>query len=193
MSSQEDLDHLLHVLNDLEELGDIMSEMLLTQDNVEIKCEESLTSLQQHLETLDHLHERYVLYQTAFNKLVLEIARRRQYREAAENIVKGMMAQLEATSEGTPNSLSPEKWTDPRLIEESQIRKHFNTEYGAHLPEDICLCIGNEPTRWEVTPLPGNTREVLPEIDPDLIAEVRVISIQVKDAYWRIRNRPRRG
>jgi len=36
----------------------------------------------------------------AFNKLILEIGRRRQYREAAENIVKGMMKQLESMTEG---------------------------------------------------------------------------------------------
>jgi autophagy-related protein 17 len=66
-----------------------------------------LTSLQQQLETLDHLHERYVLYQTAFNKLVLEIARRRHYRESTESIVKGMISQLQAMTEGTAlNSLA---------------------------------------------------------------------------------------
>ncbi|KAJ2922864.1 hypothetical protein H1R20_g14249, partial [Candolleomyces eurysporus] len=155
-TAQQDLDHLSRVLNDLDELGDIMDEMLATQNTVEFQCEESLTSLQQHLETLDHLHERYVLYQTAFNKLVLEIARRRQYKEAAESIVNGMMSQLVIMAE-----------------EEGQVRKHFNAEYGGHLPEDICLCIGNEPTRWEVLPCPGDRRETLPEIPPDLIVEAR--------------------
>lgn len=33
---QQDLDHLLTVLDTLEGLGDIMSEMLLTQDSVEV-------------------------------------------------------------------------------------------------------------------------------------------------------------
>lgn len=64
------------------------------------KCEEELSGLHNHLLTLDHLRDRYVSYQTAFNKLILELARRRQYREAAENIVHGMMVQLEAMSEG---------------------------------------------------------------------------------------------
>ena len=40
----------------------------------------------------------------AFNKLLLEIARRRQYKEAAENIVQGMTRQLESMSEGMPCS-----------------------------------------------------------------------------------------
>jgi lysylphosphatidylglycerol synthetase-like protein (DUF2156 family) len=59
------------------------------------------------------------------------------------------------------------------ITEEAQVRKHFNAEYGGHLPEDICLCIGNEPTRWDVSPFSGDVRETLPEIAPDLIVEVR--------------------
>lgn len=72
------------------------------QSNVlQVECEEQLASLQQHLHTVEHLHQRFVSYQTAFNKLMLEIARRRQYREAAENIVRGMMSQLAAMTEGS--------------------------------------------------------------------------------------------
>jgi autophagy-related protein 17 len=68
----------------------------LTQE----KAEASLDALYHHLLKLEHLHERYVAYRMAFNKLILEIGRRRQYREAAENIVKGMMKQLESMTEG---------------------------------------------------------------------------------------------
>ncbi|KAJ7104240.1 autophagy-related protein 17 [Mycena belliarum] len=160
INSQEEakksLVHLRTILDDLDELGEIMTEMLQTQDAVEASCDEQLASLQQHLLTVEHLHERYVSYRTAYNKLLLEIARRRQYREAAENFVRGMMTSLAAMTE-----------------EESQVRDHFNLEHGAHLPEDICLCIGNSPTRWEVGPWPGEELEVLPEIDADLIAQAR--------------------
>ncbi|GLB40493.1 putative autophagy protein Apg17 [Lyophyllum shimeji] len=155
-ASQTSLSLLSHTLDDLDELGDIMLEMLQTQDEVETKCEEELSGLQSHLLTIEHLRNRYVSYQTAFNKLILELARRRQYREAAENIVRGMMAQLEAMTE-----------------EETQVRNHFNSEYGAHLPEDICLCVGNAPTRWEVVPWNGDTLEFLPVIDNELIAQAR--------------------
>lgn len=57
--------------------------------------------------------------------------------------------------------------------EESQVREHFNSEHGAHLPEDICLCIGNSPTKWEVVPWHGEELEVLPEIEPDLITQAK--------------------
>ncbi|KAJ7650373.1 autophagy protein Apg17-domain-containing protein [Roridomyces roridus] len=160
MNSQEgakrSLAHLHTILDDLDELGEIMTEMLQTQDAVEISCEEQLAGLQQLLLTVEHLHDRYVSYRTAFNKLMLEMARRRQYREAAENIVRGMMSQLAAMTE-----------------EESQVRDHFNLEYGGHLPEDICLCIADAPTRWEVVTWRGEEPEVLPEIEPDLIAQAR--------------------
>ena len=56
--------------------------------------------------------------------------------------------------------------------EESRVRTHFNDEYGSHLPEDICLCIGNAPTKWEVVPWDGTSSEVLPFIANDLIAAV---------------------
>ncbi|KAJ7284894.1 autophagy protein Apg17-domain-containing protein [Mycena rebaudengoi] len=154
--ARKNLTHLHTVLDDLDELGEIMTDMLHTQEAVENECEEQLTSLQQHLLTVEHLHERFVSYRTAFNKLMLEIARRRQYREAAENIVRGMMSQLAAMTD-----------------EESQVRDRFNSEHGAHLPEDICLCIANSPTRWEVLPWHGEELEVLPAVDPDLIAQAK--------------------
>jgi autophagy-related protein 17 len=118
-----------------------------------------------------------VSYQTAFNKLILELARRSQYREAAENIVRGMMSQLEAMTEGTSHRLRAcvfiVNTSFVASAEENQVRSHFNSEYGAHLPEDICLCVGNAPTRWEVVPWSGDALEFLPIIDSDLIAQVR--------------------
>ncbi|KAF8896239.1 autophagy-related protein 17 [Infundibulicybe gibba] len=161
-TNQTHLQNLQTTLNELEELGDIMSEMLQTQEEVETKCEEDLDGLQQHLLTLEHLDSRFLSYQTSFSKLILEMARRRQYREAAENIVVGMMAQLEAMTK-----------------EESEVRDRFNLEHGAHLPEDICLCIGNPPTRWEVVPHDGEIPEILPDIDDDLIVEARDKSLHL--------------
>jgi autophagy-related protein 17 len=62
------------------------------------------------------------------------------------------------------------------VIEETRVRSHFNAEYGLHLPEDLCLCIGNSPTRWQVVPWEGSSLEVLPSIDMDLIADVGAFS-----------------
>jgi len=113
-----DLVRLIGVLDDLEKLGDIMGEMLNDQEEVEVrlffllskrsscrifsqlKCEEGLNSLHEQILTIRDLRGRYISYQTAFNKLIVEITRRHYYKEAAENIVKGMMDQLRAMSEG---------------------------------------------------------------------------------------------
>ena len=59
-----------------------------------------LARLHQRLEPLQQLHNQYCAYQASFNKLVLEIARRRHYREAAETVIRGMMEQLEAMTAG---------------------------------------------------------------------------------------------
>lgn len=86
-----------------------------------------------------------------------------------------MVAQLDAMTQGVYNACFGCWLTDNEFgyTEENQVRSHFNEEHGAHLPEDICLCIGNPPTRWDVTPWSGEGSEVLPDIADDLIAEVR--------------------
>lgn len=73
------------------------------------------------------------------------------------------------------------------LIEENRVRTHFNAEYGQHLPEDLCLCIGNAPTRWEVVPWDGTTLETLPFIDADLITEVGIYLVYlIETSDWLI-------
>ncbi|KAF5327436.1 hypothetical protein D9619_004192 [Psilocybe cf. subviscida] len=153
---EQDMEHLARALDDLDELGDIMGEMLATQDSVEHQASEELQGLHEHLTTLEHLYTQYVSYRTAFNKLLVEMARRRQYWESAENIVRSMMMQLHTMSE-----------------DESVLRENFNVEYGQHLPEDLCLCIGNAPTKWEILPWQGSEAESLPFIDNDLVAEAK--------------------
>ncbi|KIM68433.1 hypothetical protein SCLCIDRAFT_1209247 [Scleroderma citrinum Foug A] len=153
---QEQLNTSSRILDNLDELGEIMSDMLEKQQEIEEDFEDLLDCLQQRLLVVEDLYHRYVSFQSSFNKLLVEIGRRRQYREAAEKIVDGMMAQLEAMTE-----------------EERQVREEFNTEHGAHIPTDLCLCIENPPTRWEVVPWPGDVRETLPEIDSDLLAQAR--------------------
>ncbi|EGN98873.1 hypothetical protein SERLA73DRAFT_168466 [Serpula lacrymans var. lacrymans S7.3] len=143
-------------LDDLDELGEIMSEMLQRQQDVVDECRELLDGLQQQLLVIDDLYHRFVQYQGSFNKLLVEIARRRQYKEAAERIVEGMMRQLDALTE-----------------EERHVRNEFNADHGAHIPADICLCIENMPTRWEVVPYDGDLLETLPEIDDDILAQAK--------------------
>lgn len=68
--------------------------------------------------------------------------------------------------------------------EEREIRVAFNAEQGSNLPADLCLCVENMPTRWNVIPIEEHSfegissgyredhREFLPTVDSDLLAEV---------------------
>ncbi|PCH42280.1 hypothetical protein WOLCODRAFT_152309 [Wolfiporia cocos MD-104 SS10] len=155
-ATQQLLDSQRQTLDDLDELGDIMSEMLERQQDVELESTEHLTLLHQHLAAVEDLHHRFASYQYSYNKLLLELARRRQYSDGVQQIVKGMVAQLDALTQ-----------------EERQLREDFNNTHGQYLPEDVCLFAQRMPTRWTVIPVDGEQVEVLPEIDSDLLVEAR--------------------
>ena len=52
------------------------------------------------------------------------------------------------------------------------LRNEFKAQHGQFLPHDVCLCVENLPTRWEIVPCSGERTEVLPEIDNDLLVQV---------------------
>ena len=56
--------------------------------------------LHERLTTIEELQTQFTEYQLSYNKLVVEVGRRSQYREAAENVVRGMIDQLAAMTEG---------------------------------------------------------------------------------------------
>lgn len=64
------------------------------------QCSEGLHALHERLVTIEELQTQFTEYQLSYNKLVVEMGRRLQYREAAENIVRGMIDQLAAMTEG---------------------------------------------------------------------------------------------
>ncbi|KZT07651.1 uncharacterized protein LAESUDRAFT_724631 [Laetiporus sulphureus 93-53] len=154
--AQEHLETHRQMLTDLDELGEIMSEMFERQQVVENESTEHLALLQHHLITIEDLYHRFTSYQYSYNKLLLELVRRRKYRDTAEHIVKRMVAELDAM-----------------VDEERQLREEFNAEHGQHLPEDVCLYVQDAPTRWNIIPSNGNRAEVLPDLDSDLLEEAR--------------------
>ncbi|KAI9440035.1 autophagy protein Apg17-domain-containing protein [Lactarius indigo] len=153
--SQQYLQKHRSTLEDLEELGTIMDDML-RQARRNRDCGNRLVGLDQNLVVIEDLIRQFNAYQLSYSKLLVEIARRRQYKEEAEDIVRGMMARLDAMSE-----------------EERVFRESFNAEHGAHLPSDLCLYIENPPTRWQVIPLDGDDVESLPDVDNDLLEEAK--------------------
>ena len=112
------LAQLSDIVAHLQDLEDVMMGMLDQQAKVEVVCVlpfqlhglmslsqvefgEQLASIQQHLVSLEHLYNTYTAYETSFNALIIELERRRRYKSAAEEIVRGMTRQLEAMRQGT--------------------------------------------------------------------------------------------
>ncbi|GJE96586.1 autophagy-related protein 17 [Phanerochaete sordida] len=142
------------VLDNLDELGNIMDEMLAYKQAAEDEFADQLASLHTDLGMIEDLHTRYTQYQYSYCKLVEELARRREYAVAAAKIVKSMTLQLEALTE-----------------EERQRREQFNEIHGDHLPSDVCPAMQNPPTRYEILPWNNEPEESLPNIPADLLQE----------------------
>ncbi|KAI1797380.1 autophagy protein Apg17-domain-containing protein [Ganoderma leucocontextum] len=155
-ATQEQLEVHRRTLTDLDELGDIMTEMLERQQTVEKESIEHLSYLHAQLQPLEELHHKYTSYQYAYSKLVLEFARRLRYRDAAQRILTTMTAQLDAMTE-----------------EERILRQEFQAEHGQYIPEDFCLYVENLPNRWTVSTWNNEPLETLPTIDVDLIEEAK--------------------
>ncbi|RPD61104.1 hypothetical protein L226DRAFT_486215 [Lentinus tigrinus ALCF2SS1-7] len=164
-AAQEHLEVHRRTLTDLDELGDIMTEMLERQQSVENESMDHLSYLHAQLRPLEELHHQYTSYQYAYNKLVLELARRRQYREAAQRIVATMTAQLDAMTE-----------------EERLLRAEFQAEHGQYIPEEICLYVENPPNRWTVSTWNDEPLETLPVIENDLMEEAKQRTVGVEAA-----------
>ena len=58
------------------------------------------------------------------------------------------------------------------LAEEIIMREAFRSEHGNNLPDDLCTCISNMPTQFEVRALDGAEGDELPAIDEDILVEV---------------------
>ncbi|KAJ8456957.1 hypothetical protein ONZ51_g11814 [Trametes cubensis] len=163
-AAQERVEIHRRILTDLDELGTIMTDMLEQQHAVEMESLDHLEHLHLQLRPLEELHHKYTSYQYAYNKLVLELARRRQYREAAQRVVANTIAELDA------------------MVEEERIlRAQFQAEHGQYIPEDVCLYIENPPNRWTVSTWNDEPLETLPEIENDLIEEAqqRVSGVEI--------------
>ncbi|THH31718.1 hypothetical protein EUX98_g2488 [Antrodiella citrinella] len=138
-------------LDDLDVLGEVMQDMLSHQEHIEASHVDAYRRcICTYPATLD---ADYTAYEYSYSKLLLELERRRQYKEGVEQMLKSILSSLETMTD-----------------EERQQRERFNAEYGDHLPSDVCLSIQNVPTRWEIIPWNNEPIETLPEIDSDLLA-----------------------
>ena len=62
--------------------------------------EDHLDALHEHLTTFRGLHNTYSAYQVSYNNLLIELERRRRFRDAANRIIQEMKNQLDAIREG---------------------------------------------------------------------------------------------
>lgn len=67
---------------------------------MQTEFDEQLSLMHTDLTVIEDLQNRYTSYQYSYCKLVVELARRRRYAEAAARIVQTMTDQLDAMSEG---------------------------------------------------------------------------------------------
>ncbi|KDQ59057.1 hypothetical protein JAAARDRAFT_127658 [Jaapia argillacea MUCL 33604] len=161
---QEQVNGHRQTLDDLDELGEIMGAMLHRQQLVESETQTRLPPLQIHLLTLSSLHSHFSSYLQAYNRLLIEVERRRRYRDVVGRIVEGMKGQL-----------------DEMFEEESQTRTRFNEDHDTHLPPDLCLYLTVPPTRWDIVPAEGEEVEVVPEVEYDLLVEVNFFILGMRD------------
>lgn len=82
--------------------GFLLSQTKLTINQVE--AAEIHSTLQSHLLAITQLQDTYISYRSAYGNLVLEMERRKQFREALEGIIKGMNGQLHAMRDGKKTS-----------------------------------------------------------------------------------------
>lgn len=127
---------------------------------------------------MEHLYITYSSYETSYHSFLLELDRRRRYRDTAEEITRRMQQQLDAMRQGMSAFTQARLSMLTRLEEEMQARKAFDETHVPHLPDELCLHVGSHghPTKWAVAPAQDETLEELPEIDGDLLAEVSTLS-----------------
>jgi len=147
------LNRLRAALYTLESLGIEMTDLVDQQQSVEIEATTIHSTLQSHLISLSGLSDTYINYRAAYGHLVLEMDRRRKYREAIEATIQGMNEQLQAMRQ-----------------QEISHREQFFKAEGAYLPEDLCPYVGDMPAMLEVA---VSSDEVSVAIDSEYVAEVQ--------------------
>jgi len=180
------------VLDSLDSLGDRMDSMLKEQSGIEMETQGTYETLNDYLETLLTLRSAYESYQMSYNALVLEMDRRKRYQDTMHTVVQEMRERLD------------------RLREDEIIsREAFYSAHSASIPDDLCLAISNLPQTFVISSIAppedgmdraGVGKEVLPEIDDDLLFEARrrveAAQAQAKDVedalQMPVRPRPRR-
>lgn len=57
--------------------------------------------------------------------------------------------------------------------DEIHAREVFSESHRAQLPDDLCLCIDDVPSRYVINIAEGDSQEEVPDVDEDLLEDVR--------------------
>ncbi|KIJ52419.1 hypothetical protein M422DRAFT_222936 [Sphaerobolus stellatus SS14] len=191
---QASLSTLGQILDYLDDLGDKMEIMLQQQSDIELETQATYEALNDYLESLISLRGTFEAYQLSYNSLLLEMDRRRRYRDSIEALAEEMRQKLHQLRE-----------------EEILARESFFGVHASSIPDDLCLAISNPPHTFTITSQfssshddgeqeDGRAREVIPAIPEDLIveaqrrlADVPKVPQRVQDALVTpVRSSPRR-
>ncbi|KDQ17770.1 hypothetical protein BOTBODRAFT_29923 [Botryobasidium botryosum FD-172 SS1] len=152
-TAQDNLDKLYDVMSLLEELGDMAVMMVEDQRQVESDAISILTTLREHLVRLEELEGTYTGYQRAYNKLILEMDRRRAYRDTVDALVQSMAMQLQNLRD-----------------DEIAQRERFLAEEEHYLPPDLCPFVGDAPVVWT---LHSDGEDELPDLTASIVLDAQ--------------------
>lgn len=115
----------------------------------------------------------YTSYQHSYNNLLVELDRRRRHRDSTSELLANMIKQLDLRRLGAlPNSNSMISVVN-FVEDEIHAREVFLENHRAQLPDDLCLCIDDVPSRYVINIAEGDTQEEMPDVDEDLLEDVR--------------------
>ncbi|GJJ08146.1 hypothetical protein Clacol_002354 [Clathrus columnatus] len=168
-----ELPAILHELEESISAIESAREEILT---IKTTLKDTLKALSLVMDSLDELADKMEIMlqeqsdiEFSYNALILEIERRRQHRDKIEATVRQMKEQLDKIRDA------------PALtLDEISARNEFYAEHSSSIPDDLCLAISNLPQSYSITSFCKNStdenqteREILPEIDEDIIEDAR--------------------
>ncbi|KAF8340428.1 autophagy-related protein 17 [Cantharellus anzutake] len=141
------------ILSQLEGLESTMDDMLEEHYIVESRVSQISNSLQSHHTALAELEETYHSYQLAYDQLIVEMDRRKRYRDGVQTMIERWTMELGALRD-----------------EELLARERFIADHGGFLPDDLCPYVSDMPVRWTIE---GDGRESNATLSDSIVLEAK--------------------
>lgn len=147
----------------LEEIGRKLPGYITQSQVFLIRWDEDKEKIEGHLEQLESGREVYDGFLRAYDKLLIEVGRRKSVELEMDKVVQAARARLERLSE-----------------DEAEDRSAFKEEHGYFLPSDLWSGFEARPLQFEVLPVNDHTARI-----PHISASVIRRAIQrVQDERW---------